>query len=395
MRVKGTMAETKQISRLQHIPGIGVNLVGDKADALQDPEVLRLENLDTDILPPSIALEVTRHSIGLDENNSYLPFFGHESIRQAAANHVSRMSGVEYEWQSQCIVSAGGLSGILNSLLALCEKGDEVIVTDPTYAGLINRIYIAGGVPVYVPLVPSADGWRLDVEELKAAVTEKTKLMLLMSPSMPSGHVLSEAEWHTVADICIKKDLWLLYDAAMERITYDNRRVIHPASIKGMSERTITVGSASKELRMIGWRVGWVVGPPTIMNDIGLVSLSNVVCQVGIAMPAVAAALSTNEDGIAGAVTEWEKRRDVLLHELDGLPVVPPHGGWSLLLETRSLGFTPQKASEVLLQRAKIAATPMNGWGNLASNYIRFVFSNEPTERLVGIGKKVRGTLGL
>jgi aspartate/methionine/tyrosine aminotransferase len=120
--------------------------------------------------------------------------------------------------------------------------------------------------------------------------------MLLISPGMPSGHVLTQAEWEAVARISIQADAWLLYDAAMERILYDQRSVIHPASLPKMKERTITVGAASKELRMIGWRVGWIVGPQNIMNDIGLVSISNVVCQTGISMAGVAAALNAADE---------------------------------------------------------------------------------------------------
>src|SRR5260221_6701630 len=134
------MPRLQRVSRLAGVPGIGVDRVGNAADAANDPEILRLENLDTDIPPPPGAVEITRRACGLDENNSYLPFFGQDALRQAATKHVSHMSGVEYDWNSQCVISAGGLSGILNCLLAMLEPGDEVIVTDPIYAGLINRI---------------------------------------------------------------------------------------------------------------------------------------------------------------------------------------------------------------------------------------------------------------
>ena len=388
------MPTLQRVSRLAHVPGIGVDRMANAADAAHDPELLRLENLDTDILPPEIAIKATRDAIGLDVNNSYLPFLGQDVLREAATKHVSRVSGIQYDWRFQSIITAGGMSGILNCLLAMLEQGDEVIVTDPTYAGIINRIRIAGGVPIFVPLTPTSDGWRLDGEALHKAVSPRTR-MLLMSPGMPTGHMFTRAEWQAVADVCIKNDLWLLYDAAMERVLYDGRTVIHPASFEGMVERTITVGAASKELRMIGWRVGWVIGPQSVMNAIGLVSISNVVCQVGISMQGVAAALNAPDDGLSAALAVWQKRRDVMLKELDGLPVIPPHGGWSMLLETEALGIPPLKASELLFSHAKIAATPMTGWGNQAARYIRFVFSNEPAERLIGMGEKVRKALAV
>lgn len=388
------MPRLTKVSRLTHVPGIGVDRMGNAADAAHDPEILRLENLDTDIPPPAIAIEVTQNGIDKDENNSYLPFLGQDELRKAAAKRVSRVCNVDYDWRTECIISAGGMSGILSCLLALLEPGDEVIVTDPTYAGIINRIRLAGGVPIFVPLIPSLNGWRLDVQALKIAVSERTR-MVLMSPGMPTGVVFTHAEWEAIAQVTLETDAWLLYDAAMERILYDQRSVIHPVSFPNMKERTITVGAASKELRMIGWRVGWIVGPQSIMNNIGLVSIANVVCQTGISMPGVAAGLNAHDDGLKAALGIWEERRNILMHELKGLPVIPPHAGWSFLMDTESIGLSSQEAADRLLKQAKIATTPMMGWGENAGKYLRFVFSNEPKERLVGVGKKVHKALGL
>jgi len=382
-------------SRLRDIPGIGVDRLGNAADALGDPSVLRLENLDTDLRPWPQALEVTRRTIDEDSANSYLPFLGLDRLRQAATAHVARQSGVPYDWRRACAISAGGLSGILNVLLATLEPGDEVVLTDPIYAGLLNRVRLAGGVPRLARLVPGQEGWRLDQEAFQEAVRQpKVRAVLLMSPSMPSGCVLSGDDWALVARTCVERDLLLIYDAAMERILFDGREVLHPASLPGMAERTVTIGAASKELRMIGWRVGWVVGPEALLADVGLVSLTNVVCQVGIAMPGVAAALEAPASDVAEAALEWQHRRDAMLAELEGLPVIPPHGGWSLLLDCAPLGLTGAEASARLLQHARIAATPMDGWGSPeAARYLRFVYANEPCGRLRDMGARVRAAL--
>ena len=146
---------------------------------------------------------------------------------------------------------------------------------------------------------------------------------------------------------------------------------------------------------MIGWRVGWVVGPPDIVEDVGLVGISNTTCQVGISMEAVAVALEAGEGEVASATGEWQARRDLLLEELRGaMPVVTPHGGWSMLLDVGSLGLPSADASMLLMARGKIAATPMVNWGSdLADQYVRFVFSNEPRVRLAGLGSRVRAAL--
>jgi len=383
-------------ARLAEMPGIGVDRMGNAADALADPRVLRLENLDTDIRPFGPALDATRRAVDDDAANSYLPFLGQDNLRRAAAAHVSRMSGIAYDWRSCCVISAGGLSGILNALLATVGPGDEVITTDPIYAGLLNRIRLAGAAPRLVPLIPGPEGWRLDIGAFRAAAASPgVRAVLLMSPSMPTGAVLTRAEWEAVAEACRRHDLLLIYDAAMERILFDGREVLHPAGLPGMAERTITVGSASKELRMIGWRIGWIVGPPALIADIGLVGISNVVCQVGLAMEAVAVALQAPAEDMAAAVAAWERRRDLILRELEGVvPAIAPHGGWSMLLDLGARGLTGEEASRRLLERGGIAATSMANWGGPAtSRYLRFVFANEPVERLEGIGARVAASL--
>lgn len=117
------MSRLSKVSRLAEVSGIGVDRMGNAADAAHDPKILRLENLDTDIAPPAIAMEVTKNSIGADENNSYLPFLGQDELRKAATNRVSRVCGIEYDWRTECIITAGGMSGILNCLLAMFEPG--------------------------------------------------------------------------------------------------------------------------------------------------------------------------------------------------------------------------------------------------------------------------------
>jgi aspartate/methionine/tyrosine aminotransferase len=373
--------------------------MGQAADdaAVRDSGMLRLENLDTDLRPPDVALAASKSAIDDDAANSWLPFVGQTELRAAVARHVARLSGAAYDPGSEVLVTAGGLNGCLMTLLAILEPGDEVVVTDPTYAGIINRILVAGGRPVFVPFRWEGGAWRLERAALEAAVTARTKAMLLMSPSMPSGALLDRADWEAVARLCLERGLWLLYDAAMERILYDGKTGLHPAGLPGMADRTITIGSASKELRMIGWRVGWVVARAGILRDIALAELCDVTTPVGIAQPGVAAALSApNADAdLAAAVAEWQARRDVLQQELAGLPVRGAAGGWSLLLDVAERGLEAAEASRRLFERGKIAATPMTHWGpRVAPRHVRFVFSNEPVERLRGVGARVREALG-
>ncbi len=382
------------VSRLEHITKIGVEVMGDLADKLSDPEVLRLENLDTDLRPPQSALDFTKRAVDDDEANSYLPFFGLNPLRKAATALVERQSGQTYNWETECVIGAGGMSGILNVLLATLEPGDEVLLTDPIYVGLINRVRLAGGVPKFVPLIPSPEGWRLDMEALEKIAPEPVKVALLMSPAMPTGCVFTKDEWDALTNFCKLANCWLIDDTAMERILYNDQPVIHPASFSDMRDKVITCGAVTKEYRMIGWRVGWAVGPAEIMADVMRVSISNVVCQTGIAMGAAAAAIKDPDDGIETSVEEWKRRRDVALEELKDFDVIPPDGGWSFLVDVSPLDMDAPTASKRLLDKGKIAATPMVNWGNNnSSRYVRIVFSNEPVERLKGLGKRFKDSL--
>jgi aspartate/methionine/tyrosine aminotransferase len=329
-------------------------------------------------------VERTRAAVDEDEANSYLPFQGGVSLRHAAAEHVGRRAGRVYDPLRECVITAGGLNGVLNTLLATVEPGDEVVLVDPIYAGLVNRVRLAGGISRFVALTATPTGWVLDPEELASAVTARTAAVLMTSPAMPTGSVLGRTHWEALARALDGHRAWVIYDAAMERIRFDDAERVHPAQVPGLAERTITVGAASKELRMIGWRVGWVVGPERIVSDVNLVGLSNVVCQVGLAQEAVAAALSAPdaEDDVRRAVDTWRQRRDLIVDQLSGLPVIPPDGGWSLLIDTPQIGLSPADASELLFTRGRIAATPMNGWGPSGEKYLRLVFANEPVERL-------------
>ncbi|NEA21941.1 pyridoxal phosphate-dependent aminotransferase [Actinomadura bangladeshensis] len=383
------------VSRLRDIPGIGVDEIGDAADAASDPEFLRLENLDTDVRPPAAALAATRAAVDDAAANSYLPFQGHRGLLEAAAAHVGQIAGRAYDPGTECVSVAGGLNGITNTLLATVEPGDEVVLCDPIYAGLVNRVRLAGGVPRFVPCSPSPAGWTVDPQALAEAIGPRTAAVLMMGPAMPTGLVLDGTHWTAMADALDRHDAWLIYDAAMERIRFDGRPPDHPARIPGLAERTITVGSASKELRLIGWRVGWVAGPAAILHDVRLVGLTNVVCQVGIAQRAVADALAAPDADadVAAATAIWRERCEAILRQLSDLPVVRPDGGWSLLLDCRPLGLSPADLSRRLFDRAKVAATPMDGWGPSGAHYLRLVFANEPVERLGDLAERFRRAL--
>jgi aspartate/methionine/tyrosine aminotransferase len=377
--------------RLADIIGFHIDRVA--AAAGDDPEVLRLENLDTDVPPPPEAIAATRAAIGTDAANSWLPFSGRDDLKHAVAAQIARRGGPRYDGPREIVITCGEGDAMLDALFCVADAGDEVLMTDPTYAGMVNRVRLVGAVPRFAPLVASTGEWRLDLDAFRDVVSDRTRAVFINNASFPSGWVASGYELEEIASVCRERDLWLVYFASFEGVLYDGRSVIHPASLDGMRNRTVTVGSVSLEQRMIGWRVGWVIAPDGLAGQVATVHSYNGLVASGFAQVGAEAALTAADDGLAAANAEWQRRRDEMLRQLSGLPVVSPSGGWSMLLDVTSLGAHPLEVSNHLLDQ-KVAATPMLGWGDrIADRHVRFVFSNEPVERLAGLGERVRRAL--
>jgi aspartate/methionine/tyrosine aminotransferase len=388
-----TVQPTHRPRRLAALPELGVDAAARAAGS--DPRVLRLENLDTDIPPPPAVLAATRESLGRDDANSYLPFNGLAELREAVADRLHRATGIAYDPEQDVVITCGGTEGLFDALLATVQDGDEVIVTDPTYVGMVSRVRLTGAMPVFVPFRRHDDAWRLDLDVLNEAVTDRTRALFVMNPSMPSGAVLDHDEWEAIAAVCRERGCWLIYNAAMERIVFDGRPVVHPAALDGLADHVITVGSVSKERRMIGWRVGWVAGPRAVMADVTRAHLFNVVTPVSLTQRAAVEALCTPEEDVAAAVAEWQRRRDVVVSQLAAYDAVTAAGGWSLLVDVSDRGLTAREATARLLERGQVAATAMDGWGELnGPQHVRIVFANEPTERLAELGERFAAALG-
>jgi aspartate/methionine/tyrosine aminotransferase len=379
------------VRRLDQIPGFNIDRVA--AAAGDDPEILRLENLDTDIPPPEDALVATRAAISEDEANSWLPFTGRDDLIEAVAAYIERRGGPVYDGCREIVITSGEGDAMLDALFCLTDPGDEVILTDPTYAGIINRVRLAGAIPLLIECRPVDGEWRLDIGGLRAVVSERTRAILVQNPTFPSGMVFTPEEWEVISNLVTERSLHLIYWTVMESILFDGRQLIHPASLPEMRNRTISIGSVSLEYRMIGWRIGWIVSDAETADATGVVHIYNGLVASGFGQAGAIAALRSPPDDLTGAVSEYERRRDTVMEQLDGLPAVNASGGWALLLDTEAMGIPAPEASQKLLEE-RVAATPMTVWGEtVAPRHIRFVFSREPVERLQLLGERVRKAL--
>jgi aspartate/methionine/tyrosine aminotransferase len=377
--------------RLDDIPGFNIDRVA--AAVGDDPEVLRLENLDTDVRPHPAAIEATRAALDEDDANSWLPFNGRDDLKAAVADLVARRGGPRYDPRREIVITCGEGEAMLDALLCLTDPGEEVILTDPTYAGMLNRVRLAGAVPRLVPVHADTGEWRLDLDALHGAVTPRSRVVFINNASFPTGWVASVDEWEAIARLCAERDLWLLYWSGFEAVLYDGREVLHPAALPEMRERTVIVGAPSSEQRMIAWRIGWVVMPAALTDLVSRAQIYNGLVASGFAQIGTRVALEQGDDDVAAACAEWQRRRDETLRQLEGLPVVQPHGAWAALLDCEPLGLDPAELSRRLLEQ-RVAATPMGGWGGeVAARHLRFVFSNEPVERLALLGDRIRAAL--
>jgi len=378
--------------RLAGIPGFGIDRVADAAGS--DPDVLRLENYDTDIPPHPEAVEATRRAIGRDEANSYLPFSGLDEMKEAVAELIVRRGGAHYDPYSEVVITDGDGSAVLNSLFVLTDPGDEVILTDPTYAGMYQRVRLVGAVPKLVPLRGDAGGWRLDLDAFRAAISDRTRVLFLMNPAIPSGWVANEEEWDAVTYACRERGIMLLYWSLWEAIVFGGRSVVSPSGLEGMRDLTVTAGAVSLEQRMIGWRVGWMVSRAELAPTLAMVHIYNGVVTSGFGQIGAAAALRLGDADVHAAVAEWERRHEELVRQCERLPLVPAHGGWSALFDSEACGLPPSELSQRLLEQ-KVAATPMtDAWGaDVAMRYLRLVFSNESVDRLALFGDRLRAAL--
>jgi aspartate/methionine/tyrosine aminotransferase len=224
-------------------------------------------------------------------------------------------------------------------------------------------------------------------------VTDRTRVLFISSPSLPTGRVATEEEWNAIASLCRERDVRLLYLAWFESIVYDGLPILHPAALTDMRDRTVIVSSVSLEQRMIAWRTGWVVAPGELVNDVSSVQIYNGLVPPGFNQIGARVALGLPDDYVHAANAEYVRRRDETMRQLDGLPAVRPSGTWSLLLDVAALDLDCVEVSNRLLDE-KVAATPMRGWGGeIGDRHVRFVFSNEPVERLATLGDRVHRAL--
>ncbi|MGH3634031.1 pyridoxal phosphate-dependent aminotransferase [Mycobacterium sp.] len=333
---------------------------------------------------PRSMLQAAQHAIA-DGVNQYPPGIGIAALRQAVAAQRKRHFGIDYDPDTEVLVTVGATEAIAAAVLGMVEPGAEVILIQPFYDSYSPVVAMAGAQRVVVPLVSDGRGFALDVDALRCAVTPRTRALIVNSPHNPTGMVLTETERAAIAEIAIQARLLVITDEVYEHLVYDRRPHLPLAAYPGMAERTITISSAAKMFSCTGWKIGWACGPSELI--IGVRAAKQYLSYVGGApfQPAVAHALNTEDAWVAALRTTLEHRRDRLTKALRkiGFEVHTSRGTYFLCADPRPLGYDDSTAfCAALPERVGVAAIPMSAFCDpdgehpaIWNHLVRFTFA--------------------
>ncbi|MFF8677570.1 pyridoxal phosphate-dependent aminotransferase [Streptomyces sp. CA-100214] len=337
---------------------------------------------DTD--GPEEVREAAVRALRDGHGNQYPPGPGVPELRAAVTGHQQRRYGLSFDPDTEVLVTAGATEAIAASLLALLEPGDEVIALEPYYDSYAACIAMAGGTRVPVTLRPHTTdegaAFRLDLDELRDAVTDRTRLLLLNTPHNPTGTVLNRAELAAIAELAVERDLLVVTDEVYEHLVFDTAEHIPLATFPGMRERTVTIGSAGKTFSFTGWKVGWVTAAPALVTAVRSAKQYLTYVASGPFQYAVAEALAMPESYFSAYREDMRAKRDLLAAGLAeaGFGVFRPAGTYFVTTDIRPLGESDGFAfCRGLPERAGVVAVPnavFYDHREAGAPYVRFAF---------------------
>ena len=343
---------------------------------------------DTD--GPRAMLDVARQAIA-DGVNQYPPGPGTPELRRAIAADRAARYGLEHDPDTEVLVTVGATEAISAAILGLVEPGDEVLLTEPYYDSYAASVALAGASRRTVPLARAGSGFVLDVDALRAAVTERTRMLVVNTPHNPTGTVYDDAALAAVAALACERDLLVLSDEVYEHLVFDGRRHRPLASLPGMAERTVTVSSAAKTFNVTGWKIGWALGPRELIDGVRAAKQFMSFVAGAPFQPAVAYALTHEQPWIAAQRDDLQRRRDLLSSALAdaGFGVLDSAGTYFVCADITPFGATDGVAfCRTLPERIGVAAVPVSAfvddpqqWNHL----VRFAFCKRDDVLLEGV----------
>jgi aspartate aminotransferase len=325
----------------------------------------------------------------------YTPPIGIKRLREVIAEDAGKLHGLQIH-PDQVVVSPGAKPNLFFPVLALIEPGDEVIYPNPGFPTYEAMIRVAGGIPIPVPL-KEENNFSFDLEAFHHLVNDHTRLVILNSPSNPTGGVMPKADLEEIAAAAQQFNFWVMSDEIYARLAYDHTSVPSIASLPGMMDRTIIVDGFSKTYAMTGWRLGYGIMPQGLAQVVQLLLTHSIGCTAQFVQIAGIEALTGPQDQVQAVVSEYQKRRDAIVSGLNAIPGVNcqrPQGAFYVFPNIKTLGISSSTMADLLLEKAGVAVLPGLSFGEFGEGYLRLTYSNSIDNILRAIdqiGEAVKG----
>lgn len=308
-------------------------------------------------------------------------------LREEINNYLTRRCNVSYDPKSEIIITVGGSEAIDIGLRAMLDPGDEVLIPQPSYVSYEPCTILAGGVPVIIEL-KNENEFRLTEEELLAAITDKTKILILPFPNNPTGAIMEREDLEKIAKICIEKDIFVMSDEIYSELTY-GREHVSIASLPGMQERTILINGFSKAYAMTGWRLGYACGPKEIIQQMTKIHQFAIMCAPTTSQYAAVEAIKNGDEDVAMMRESYNQRRNFLMNAFKemGLPCFEPFGAFYVFPCIKEFGMTSEEFAFALLDAENLAVVPGTAFGDSGEGFLRISYAYSLEKLKIAMGR--------
>jgi len=302
---------------------------------------------------------------------TYTSNAGLKELKMEIAKYINRTQGLTYDHNGEVLVTVGGSEAIDMGLRAMLNPGDEVLIPQPSYVSYEPCTILAGGVPVIIDL-KAENEFRLTAKELRDAITEKTKVLVLPFPNNPTGAIMERSDLEAIAEVILEKDIFVISDEIYSELSYKEKHV-SIASLPGMQERTILINGFSKAFAMTGWRLGYACGPKAIIQQMTKIHQFAIMCAPTMSQHAAIEALRNGDDAVAEMREEYDMRRRLMVSGFNriGLTCREPKGAFYAFPCIRSTGLSSDEFCEKLLYAERVAVVPGTAFGRGGEGFIR------------------------
>jgi N-succinyldiaminopimelate aminotransferase len=368
----------------RRVAGYGTTIFSEVNAMIAGRDVVNLGQGRPDFDGPDAMLQAAADATTQHTANQYPPGYGIPALREALADHAAQHYGLEVDAEKGVLITGGATEGVFSAVVGLVDAGDEVILLEPYYDTYLRAVQIAGATPVYVPMEPPA--WTFNPDALKAAFNPNTRAIILNTPHNPSGRVFSRDELNLIAALCQKYDALVISDEVYEHLTYNEAQHVPVSVLPGMAERTVRVSSAAKTFSVTGWKVGWAMGAPELIEGLWRVHQNVIFAINHPGQYGVLAGLNMGQAYVEEFQAMYARKREILLQGLDaaGLRVTyEPNGAFYVLADFSGVFEGDDRAfTQHLIHEVGVACIPPSPFFSdmhchLGRGHVRFAYCQQ------------------